>query len=158
MGALQLHVDVLDGLFARVGRVFLQRVENHGVVNLLFILLVEENRLDVCICHHVDVVFLEHRLSVDNHFRTFDVHHLTSLVIYKVLVPCLGHGGCQLLSHILLQIGFGCLHLLGNVENAEDVLIGLIADSAQQRRDRQFLLTVDVSIENVVDVCGEFHP
>ena len=158
LSALELHVDILDGLFARVGRIFLQCVENHRIVNLFLILFVEENRFDIRFRHHVDVVFLEYRLAVDDHFRTGDIHHLTGLVIYKILVPCLGDGGRQFLAHILLQVGFGCLHLLGDVENAEDVLVRLIADGAQQRRDRQFLLTVDVRIKDIVDVGGEFHP
>ena len=145
-------------MFARVGGVFLQRVEDHGVVDLFLVLLVEEDGLDVGVGHHVDVIFLEDGLTIDEHLSTLDVDHLTGLVIYKVLVPRLGDGGRQFLTDILFEVGFGGLHFLGDVEDAEDVLIGLIADSAQQRGDREFFLAVDVGVQHVVDVGGELHP
>ena len=91
--ALELHVDILDGLLARVGGILLQRVEDHGIVNLLVVLLVEKHGLDVGVGHHVDVIFLKDGLAVDNHLGTLDVDHLTSLVIHKVLIPRLGDGG-----------------------------------------------------------------
>ena len=153
-----MHVDILDGLLARVGGVFLQRVENHGIINLLVVLLVEQDGLDVGIGNQVDVIFLKYGFAINEHFCTLNVDHLTGPVIYKVLVPRLRDSSRQFLTHILLQIGFGRLDLLGNVENAEDVLIRLIANGAKQRRDRQFLFSVDIRIQHVVDVCGELHP
>ena len=96
--ALQLQIDVVDSLTTGVGRVFLQRIEDHRVVNLLLVRLVEEHRLDVRIRNHVDVLFLKNGLAVDDHFGTLDVDDLTGFVIDEVLTPCLGDSGGELLA------------------------------------------------------------
>ncbi len=156
--ALELQVDVLDGLLAGFGRVFLQRVEDDGVVHHLVIFLVEQHRLDIRIGDHIDVLFLEDGLAIDDHFGTFDVGDLTGLVIDEVLIPFLRHVSGELLADELLEVSLGGLHLLGDVENGEDILVRLISDGAQQGSNRQFLLSVDVRVHHVVDVGGKLHP
>ena len=135
-GALQLQIDVLDGLFARVGRIFLQSIENHGIVGVLLVRFVEEHSLDVGIRDHLNMLFVEHRLAVNDDLGTFDVHHLTSLIVHEVLIPGFGDGSGEFFSQIFLQVSFGGLDLVSNVENAQDVLVGLITDGAQQSGNR----------------------
>ena len=47
---------------------------------------------------------------------------------------------------------------MGDVEDAQDVLVGLITDGTEQGGHRQFLLPVDISVHHIVDVSGELHP
>ncbi len=50
------------------------------------------------------------------------------------------------------------VHLLDQVEELQDLVVGRIAQRAEERRDREFLLPVDVHVHHVVDVGRELHP
>ncbi len=134
--ALQLQIDILNSLFARVCRVFLQSIENHGVVRVLLVCLMEEYGFDISIRNHLDVLFLEYCLAVDDDLGTLDIHHLTGLVVHKILIPGFGDGCGKFLSQIFLQVRFGGLDLVSDIENAQDVLVGLITDGAKQSGNR----------------------
>ncbi len=156
--ALQLQVYVFYGFLARLCRVFLQGVENDGVVHHFLIFLMEQHGLDVRIGNHVDVLFLEDGFTIDDHFRTFDVGHLARLIVNKVLVPRLDDISGKFLADEFFQVRLRGLHLLGDVEDGKNVLVGLIADGAEERGDRQFLFAVDIGVHHIVDVRRELHP
>ena len=89
------------------------------------------------------VTFAAERLSlpllrVRNLLRQQRVQHLTPK---GALVPLLGE-----------------VELLGGIAEPQDVAVGAIAQSPQQRRGRELLALVDVHVHDVVDVDRELHP
>jgi len=56
-----------------------------------------------------------------------------------------------------LELAGDVQHLRGE-EELEDVRVGAVAEGAQERRGRKFLLLVDVDVDHVVDVDGELDP
>ena len=59
---------------------------------------------------------------------------------------------------MLLKVSARYLHLFGEIEEIEDLLIRLKANSTQQGRHRELLLTVNVGIHDIVDVRSELDP
>ena len=59
---------------------------------------------------------------------------------------------------MLLKVSARDFHLFGEIEEIEDLLIRLKANSTQQGRHRELLLTVDVGIHDIVDVRSELDP
>ena len=101
---------------------------------------------------------LKNGLTFDDDFLTFNVYYLTGLLVNEILVPALHHATSQFLADELLEVRLCGFHLLRDVENVKNILIRLIADSAQQRSHRQFLFSVDVGVHHIVDVGRKFHP
>ena len=153
----QLEVDVFDGLLFGVGRVLLQGVGDDRIV-LRVVLLVEKDGFDTGIGNHVDMPFFEAGFAFHDQLGSFDVDNLTGGGIDKVLIPVVDDAGGELAAHAFFKVHLGGFHLLGNLEDVEDVFIRLVADGAEQGGDRKFLLTVDEGVHHVVDVGGELHP
>ena len=61
-------------------------------------------------------------------------------------------------SLVLLQVNFVDVDLLHKVEELEDLVVGGIAQGAQERRHGKLLLPVDVGVHHVVNVGRELHP
>ena len=61
-------------------------------------------------------------------------------------------------SHHLLEVRLVHLHVFRQIKNLENVLVILKSDGSQQSGNRQFLLTVNVRIHDVVDVGGKLNP
>ena len=106
----------------------------------------------------LDMILLKHGLTVNHNVVTLNRHNLAGILIHEILNPCAQHPGSQLAANGLFQIGFVDPHLFGKVENLDDVLIALKPDGTQQRCHRQLLLTVDIGIHHIVDVCGKLNP
>ena len=96
--------------------------------------------------------------SVDDDVVTLDAHHLARILVDEILHPARQNARGQLAAHGLLQVGLGHLHLVGQIEDLQNLLVGLESDGAQQRGYRQLLLTVDVGVHHVVDVRRELDP
>ena len=154
----QLPVNINHGLLLGVARVFLQRIVDDREVDAREVLLVQQNRLGAAFEDLVHMLLLENRLAVHDHVVSFDGNHLARVLVHEVLDPRREHPRGQLAAHGLLEVGLVDLHLVRQVEDFQDLLVGLVADGAQQRRDGQFLLTVDVRIHHVVDVRSELDP
>ncbi len=154
----QLPVDVDDSLLFGVAGVFLQGIVDDREVDARLVLLVEENRLGAALDDFVDMFFRQHRLAIYDDVVALDRHHLARVLVHEVLDPGRKHACRQLAAYSLLEVGLGDLHLVGQIENLENLLVGLETDGTQQRRDGQLLLTVDVGIHHVVDVRSELDP
>ena len=154
----ELAVDVFHSLLLRVGRVLLQRVVDDGVVGLVDVLLVQDDGLRTGLHDELDVLLFQHRIAVEHQLVPLDAHHFTGVLIHEVLDPRLQHTGCEAASQHALHTGLGDLDLFGQVENAQNVPVGLISDGTKQRGDRKLLLPVDVRIHHAVDVGRKFNP
>ena len=106
--------------------------------------------------HHIILSNL--RLALHDYLITLDGYHLTSILIYEVLVPALQYAGSQLTAYDGLQRLLVHLHLLGEVENLQDVLISLEADGTQQGCYGQLLLTVDIRVHHIINISSELDP
>ena len=93
---------------------------------------------------------LDYSFTIDNDFVTLDGNNFTGIFVYKILYP--------LTSHHLLEIRLVYLHVFRQIKDLENVLVILKTDGSQQSSNRQFLLTVNVSIHDVVDVGGKLNP
>ena len=100
----------------------------------------------------------QHGLAVDNNLITFYGNHFPCIFIYKVFHPRLQHTGGQLSSDSLFQAGLVDLYFFRQIENFQNILVAFKTNRPQQRRNRQFLFTVDVRIHHVVDVGCKFNP
>ena len=105
-----------------------------------------------------DVLGCELGFTGHDDLIALDGHNFTRILINEILIPGLQDVTGKFSSNGFLHVFLVHLHLLGQVEDLQDVLILLEADGTQQRRHRQLLLTVDVSIHDVVDVSGELYP
>ena len=117
-----------------------------------------KNRLGTALqnFHHITICDL--CLAFHDHLITLDRNNLTSILIYKILIPAFQYTGSQLATYKLLEVSLIDLDLLCQIKDLQDFLIGLKANSTKQCCNRQFLLTIDVSIHHVVDVCCKLDP
>ena len=158
VGVAQLAVDVQHGLLLGVAGVFLQSVEDDRVVLGHSLVLVYEYRCGAALENVHHVVFRDHRLAVHYHLVALHGNDFTGILVTEVLVPSPQHTCGELASDNLLQARLAHLHLFGQVEDAEYVLVGLITDGTQKSSHRQLLLSVDVCVHHIVDVGGELYP
>ena len=153
-----MPVGVEDGLFLRVADVFLEGVEDDGVVAQVYIVPVQEDGVDTGVYDVIYVVLVENGLAVNNDLVPLDVDYLTGVFIHEVLVPCLEDAGSELGTDILCKFFLGGLHLACKSEDVEDVLVTLESDGPEEGSDGKLLLPVDVGVHDIVDVGGELYP
>ena len=154
----ELAVDIEDRLFLGLSRVFLQGVEDDGEVVLTLLIFVEQDGFRTGLEDDIDDLRRELFLTLDNDLVTFDGRYLTGVLIDEVLDGRFHDVTREFTPHASLECLTVNLHFLSEVEAVEDVLIGLKTDGAEQGGNRQFLLTVDVSIHDLVDVGCELDP
>ena len=106
----------------------------------------------------LDVVLVELCIALYDNLVTLDRYHFARVFIYEVLNPGLEYAGCEFASYMLTQVGLVDLDLVCQAKDIEDILVGLITDGAQQGGNGQFLLTVDICVHHIVDVCSKFDP
>ena len=131
VGVTQLAIDVEHSLFLRVTGVFGQRVEDDAVVLSSLLVLVYQDRLGTTLQNFEQVVFRNLRTAIHDNLVTLDGNHLTRILIYEVLVPALQQTGCELRTDDGLQRFLVDLHLLGKVENLQNILVGFKTDSTK---------------------------
>ena len=158
LGVAQLPVYILDSLLLGVCGIFLEGVEDDGVVRGVCLFLVEEDGVDAGFKNQVDTLFIKLLLAVDDDLVTLDGNHFAGILVHEVLHPGAEHTGGELAAKGLLQVGLVDLDLLGQVENVNDVLVGLKTNRTQKSGHREFLLTVDVGIHDIVDVSCKLNP
>ena len=154
----QLAIDINHSLLLGVAGVLLQCVVNDRIVDTRLVLLVQENGLGTAFENIFDVLLGEHGLTIDDNLITLDRNYLTGIFVNEVLDPRAQNTCSQLAADSLLQVGLCYLHLVGQIEDFENLLIGLEADSTEQGGYGQLLLTVDISIHHIVDVGSELDP
>ena len=118
----------------------------------------QQDRLGTALDDLFDVLLLQDGLAVDDDVVTLDGDHLARILVDEILDPRREHARGQHPADGLFQIGLGDLHLVGEIEYFEDLLIRLETDGPQKGRDGQLLLAVDVGVHHVVDVRGELYP
>ncbi len=97
-------------------------------------------------------------LAFDNYLVTFDRNYFAGILIHEVFSPRFedvsGQGtSLEIMNSLLVDFNF-----LSESKAIEDVFIRLESDSAEQGSNREFFLTVDISIHDFVNVGSEFNP
>ena len=118
----------------------------------------QKDSLGTTLQNGVNVLLAEFGLAVNNHIVTLDGYNLTGILINKVLHPSRKNTSSQFAADVLLQVGAVDLHLVSQVEDFQNLLVGLESDGTQQGGNGLFLLSVDVGIHHVVDVGSELDP
>ena len=75
--------------------------------------------------------------------------------------PCLPRAsvsGSQAATSVFLKCFLFSLHFIGHAEEFENVFIGFITNRPEQCGYREFFLTVNIGIHDIVDVRSKFHP
>ncbi len=106
----------------------------------------------------LDILLLDDRLTVEYHIVALDGYNLAGILVHEVLGPGLEHTRGELAAHCLLEVRTVDADLLGQTEDLDDVLVTLEAYRTQKGRHREFLLTVDVGIHDIIDVSGKLDP
>ena len=114
--------------------------------------------LDTRLQNQINVFRFDNRFTVDNDFITLNRYNFTSVFVYEVFRPRLQDTGCQLTPDDFLQIGLVYLYIFSQIEDFKNILIILETNRTQQRGYRQFLLTVDVSVHDIIDICSKLNP
>ena len=136
----------------------MQRIVDDREVDARLVLLVEEDGLGAAFDDLVDVLLFEDGFTIDDDVVTLDGDDLSGILVDEVLDPGRKHTGGEFAAYGLFERSLRDLDLVGEVEDFEDLLVGLVTDGAQQRGDGQLLLAVDVGIHDVVDVRRELDP
>ena len=154
----ELLVDVVDGFDLRVGRILLEGVEDDGVLVGAYLILLQEDALLVRLEDGLDGRVVEDLAALDDDVDALDGRHLAGVLIDEVLELGLQDVVGQLAAASGFQVLRGDLDLVGQVEDVDDVLVGVVADGTQERGHGQLLLPVDVGVHHVVDVRRELDP
>ena len=104
------------------------------------------------------IVFRNLGLTLHDNLVTLYGNNFACILVNEVLVPALKHTRCESLAENLFEVTLIDLHLLGKVENLEDILICLESDGTEEGCNRQLLLAVDVGIHHVVNVGRKLYP
>src|SRR5690606_2003827 len=162
LGAAELDVEILQGLLGRVRRVLLERVEERALVEVLLLLLAlaDEHALDVGRLELVVVGLGQLVLGGEDHLALALLReHLARVLVHDLVRHLDGDRGGEDTADGLLEVLLRLdAHLVGEVEQADDLAVGGVAEGAEQRRDRELLLPVDVGPHRVRDVGRELDP
>ena len=154
----QLLIDEAYSLDLRVALVFLQGLEDDIVLGSCLIILMYKNRRDTAVDDRLEVIISDLSLTLEHHLVTLSSNDLTGVLINEVLSPCSQHTCGELTTDQLRLVLLRYLHLLCEVEDLKNVLITFVTDGTQKRCHRQLLLTIDISVHDIVDVCSELNP
>ena len=106
----------------------------------------------------LDVFLFENGLAVDHNLVAVDGDNLAGILVDEILHPCAEHACGELAAESLLEVGLVDLHLLGEVEDLDNVLIAFEADGAQKSGHGELLLAVDVGVHHIIDVRSKLDP
>ena len=118
----------------------------------------EKYRLSTRIEDIINVVLSKFSLTLHDNLVALDRYNLAGILVNEVLVPRLEHTCSKLTTDGSLHILLVDLHLLSKVEYLKDILVLLVAHGTEKSCYGQLLLTVDVSIHNIVDVSSKLNP
>ena len=158
IGIAQLTIDIEHSLLLGITGVFLQGVEDDGILVGCLCIFMKKNGRSATVEDILHIIGCNLGLTVHDDLVTLDGNHLTGVLINEVLIPALQHTGCQTLADSLLHVLLVHLHFLAKVEDLKNLLIALETDGAQQSGHGQLLLTVDVGIHHIIDVGGKLNP
>ncbi len=102
--------------------------------------------------------FFQNGVSVQNNFIPFNGNHFSGVFVNKVFNPGFEYAGCKLPAQAFLQTGFCDFDFIGQAKDFQNVFVTFKPYGPEQRGDRQFFLSVNVSVHHVVDVCCKFNP
>ena len=158
--AAELTIDMVDRLLLRVGGILLQRIGDDTIVETRVGLSLEEHRLGriLEIKDRLDILLCKLFISIDHYIVALHGDYFTRFLIHEILDPRIQDTCCYLTTDIFLQVGLIHLHLLGDTEETQNILIGLVADGSQQSSHGQLLLAIDVSVHDVINVCRKLDP
>ena len=117
-----------------------------------------EDGLRTALNNLFDMVGFENGFAVEDYLVTLDGNHFASVFVHEVFHPALQYASSQLTANGLLQVGLVHLELFSKVEDLQNLLVGFKTDGTEQCRHGQLLLTVDVSVHDIIDVCSKLNP
>ena len=117
-----------------------------------------QNILNTWFDNQINVFGFDNGFTVNNNLITFNRYNFTGIFVNEVFSPCFQHTGSQFTTDNLFQIGLIHLDVFSQVKNLKNILVILETNSSQQCGDRQFLLTVNVGVHHIVDVCSKLNP
>ena len=163
LSVTQLAINIFDSFLLGVAGVFFQSLKNDRIVRdsvilVAFRLAMEQDGLHATVNNLLDMFFLKGNITLDDDLVTFDGHALASVLVDEVFIVSMQYASGELATQHALQASFGNLHFFGEVKDIKDVLVTFVTNGTKQSRDGQFLLTVDVSIHDIVDVGRKLHP
>ena len=110
-------------------------------------------------CHNLlDCIFIKQALALQDDFVTLDGYYFTRILIDEVFNPALEHASGKLLAKVIFQILTSSFYFFGQVKDLKNVLVILESDGTEQSCDRQLLLTVDIRVHNIINVCSKLDP
>ncbi len=80
------------------------------------VFLLDEYAFNTHIGAHFDSFFIKNRITLENHFISFDAYYLTGIFIYEIFHPASEYAGSQTAAYIFLQGFFLSLHFIGHSE------------------------------------------
>ena len=131
VGIAELTIDIEHGLLFRVGGVFLQGIENNGIVGRRCLFVMNENALRSAFDNLLDMVLLKNGLALKHHLVALDRYYFTGIFINEVFHPALQYTCGKATAKHLFQAGLVHLDLLGEVEDLENVFVGFVTNRAQ---------------------------
>src|SRR5688572_26766575 len=104
------------------------------------------------------MIVLEESFPFKDDLVTLNRNYFTGILIHEIFYPCLKNTCSKFSSNGFLE---GCLayfQFISQSENFKDILVGLVPNCTKQSGDREFFLTIDVCIHDIVDVSCKFNP
>ena len=118
----------------------------------------KQHRRGAALYYVDDVILCEFSLTLHDDFVTLDGNNLTGILVYEILIPAFQNTCGKLTSDGCLHVFLVDLDFFCKIKNLKDILVLLISNGTKKSRYRQFLLTVDISIHHIVDICGKLYP
>ena len=153
-----MAIDIVDSFSLGTGRILGESIEDNIVFSYVCILLLEGDSLHAALEDLGDVIFADNIIELDNDAGAFEACHLTGVRIDEILDRSHSDTTGDLTTDSSLEIFLCNLNLLCEVEDLVDRHISFKTDGTQESSHREFLLAVDISIHDIIDVSSELNP
>ena len=136
----------------------MESIINDLILCHILIFFMKKNSLTTRINDWLNVSFSKFSFTFNNHFSTFNSNYLTCCFINKVFNTWFNNTCSKLTTNNTIKVSFVYFYLFSKTESFENIFIRLKTNCTQQSSYRQFFLTVDISIHDIVDVSSKFYP
>ena len=132
----QLTIDMFNSLFFRVRWILLKGVMDNGIITLCIILFVQKNSLHISFQYLIYVIFFQNSITVQDNLISFNRYYFASILIHKILMPCIQYSRRQFTAQYFFQAGIGNLNLFRKVKYLQNILIPFKTNSSEQGSNR----------------------